>query len=64
MVLSVVSPVYKAEKIIDELIKRIHAAVVGITNDYEIILVEDRGQDESWHKIDAHCEKAVYHRHR
>lgn len=57
MVLSIVSPVYKAEKIIDELIKRIHAAVVGITNDYEIILVDDGGEDGSWHKIEAHCEK-------
>jgi len=54
MLLSVVSPVYKAEKIVDELIRRIHASVSVITNDYEIILVEDGGDDGSWEKIERH----------
>ena len=54
MLLSIVSPVYKAEKIVDELVKRIHKAVSEITQDYEIILVEDGGGDESWEKIEKH----------
>jgi polyisoprenyl-phosphate glycosyltransferase len=54
MVFSVVSPVYKAEKIVDELIRRIHESVSVITKDYEIILVEDGGGDGSWEKIERH----------
>lgn len=57
MILSIVSPVYYAEKIIDELIKRICASVSLITNDYEIILVEDGSKDNSWNKIAQHCKK-------
>ena len=56
MILSIVSPVYKAEKIIDELIRRIHESVAGIADDYEIILVEDGGGDRSWEKIANHSE--------
>ena len=54
MLLSIVSPVYKAEKILDELIRRIHESVSTITSDYEIILVEDGSGDGSWQKIEAH----------
>lgn len=46
--ISVVSPVYKAEKTIEELINRIAKVVSKITNDFEIILVEDCGGDNSW----------------
>lgn len=48
MFLSIISPVYKAEKIIPELVMQIKKALVGITEDYEIILVEDNGPDGSW----------------
>jgi len=57
MILSIVSPVYYAEKIIDELIKRICASVSLITNDFEIILVEDGSKDNSWNKIAQHCKQ-------
>jgi glycosyltransferase involved in cell wall biosynthesis len=53
MMLSIVSPVYKAEKIIPLLIERIENAVEKITADYEIILVEDGGPDHSWAVIEA-----------
>lgn len=56
MLLSIVSPVYKAEKIVDELVRRIHQAVVGITADYEVILVEDGGGDASWERIQKQTE--------
>ena len=52
MKLSIVSPVYKAEKIVPFLVDRINKTVSGITNDYEIILVEDGGPDNSWLEIE------------
>src|SRR4051812_12608955 len=55
--ISVVSPVYKAEGSIDELVRRLTGALKSITEDYEIILVEDRGPDNSWQKISAHCKQ-------
>ena len=54
--LSVVSPVYLAEGIVDELVKRITEEVSKITQDYEIILVEDGSEDKSWQKIEENCE--------
>ncbi len=51
--LSVVSPVYKAEKIIPLLIQRIENSVSKITSNFEIILVEDGGPDSSWDVIEA-----------
>ena len=53
MKLSIVSPVYKAEKIIPLLMERIDKSVGKITADYEIILVEDGGADDSWSVIEA-----------
>ncbi len=57
MFLSIVSPVYRAEGIIPELVKRIRAAVEPITNDYEIILVEDGSPDNSWAEMVAESKK-------
>lgn len=53
MMLSIVSPVYKAEKIIPLLVERIENSVNKITADYEIILVEDGGPDRSWGVIES-----------
>jgi dolichol-phosphate mannosyltransferase len=55
--LSVVSPVYLAEGIVDELVKRITEEVSKITKDYEIILVDDGSEDKSWQKIEENCNK-------
>ncbi len=49
--LSVVIPVYKAESCLDELYRRLSAALSGITPDFEIVLVEDCGGDRSWEII-------------
>ncbi len=57
--ISVVSPVYKAEKIVDELVKRISEEVSQITVDYEIILVEDCGGDNSWERIEENCKNNI-----
>jgi glycosyltransferase involved in cell wall biosynthesis len=53
LIISIVSPVYKAEKIIPLLVERIEKSVGKITANYEIILVEDGGPDKSWNVIDA-----------
>ena len=50
--ISIVSPVYKAANLISVLVSRIENAVTPITTDYEIILVEDGGTDNSWHEIE------------
>lgn len=55
--ISIVSPVYKAEEIIDKLVERIDAAVSQLSSSYEIILVEDCGPDNSWKKIIENCNK-------
>jgi dolichol-phosphate mannosyltransferase len=53
--ISVVSPVYRAEKIVPNLVQRIKNALEKITSDYEIILVEDCGPDNSWAAIEKEC---------
>ncbi len=56
MKISVVSPVYKSEDIIDELISQLIAAISQITLDFEVILVDDCSPDNSWKKIQEYKE--------
>jgi len=56
IVISVVSPVYRAEKIVATLVKQLHENLQKITADYEIVLVNDASPDDSWHAIAAECE--------
>ncbi len=51
--LSVVTPVYQAEGCLEELYRRLVAALSGITQDFEIVMVEDRGGDRSWEIIQS-----------
>jgi dolichol-phosphate mannosyltransferase len=53
--ISIVSPVYKAEKIVDLLVRRVSSEVSKITTSYEIILVEDGSPDASWEAIERNC---------
>ncbi len=55
--ISIVSPVYRAETIIDNLVERIVGAVSKLTDSYEIILVEDCSPDDSWNKIQENCNR-------
>ena len=55
--ISVVSPVYGAERTISMLVERIVAAITPITQSFEIILVEDASPDNSWGEISKACEK-------
>ena len=57
MHISVVSPIYKGEKMLDELVSRITASVKQISDDYEIVLVNDASPDDSWNKISEICQK-------
>ena len=57
MHISVISPVYQAEKIVDELVMRLVIELSKITNDFEIILVEDGSKDKSWEAIENSCKK-------
>jgi len=50
--LSVIIPVYNESSLIDELIKRVKTNVKLITEDYEIIIVDDGSQDNTWNSIE------------
>ncbi len=56
MHISIVSPVYQGEKMLDELVSRIYNAIRIIHEDYEIILVNDCSPDDSWEKIKEICD--------
>ncbi len=58
--LSVVSPVYKAESIIPELVRRISQSCRALTEEYEIILVCDGSPDRSWTSIQEECKKDLH----
>jgi len=49
---SIVSPVYKARNIIHELVSQIENSVLGITDNFEIILVDDGCPENSWEIIE------------
>ena len=55
--ISIVSPVYRAEKMVNMLVDRIVQSVTTITEDYEIILVNDDSPDASWQMIEHECTK-------
>lgn len=55
--LSIISPVYRAEKIVDLLVERIKEEVSKITDNFEIILVEDGSPDNSWEAIERNCKQ-------
>ena len=51
--LSVVIPVYKARDCLAELYRRLVQALEPITRNFELVLVEDGGEDGSWEEIAA-----------
>lgn len=54
--ISVVSPIYRGEKMVEELVRRNIKALAAITDDYEIILVNDASPDDSWAEIEKQCD--------
>jgi dolichol-phosphate mannosyltransferase len=59
--LSVVVPVYNESSLIQELIHQIKSSVKLVSEDFEIILVDDGSQDETWNFIEneANREKRI-----
>lgn len=55
--ISIISPVYNGEFLLDELVNRLMANLKNITDNFEIILVEDGSPDDSWNKILEHSKK-------
>ena len=53
--ISIVSPVYRGGKMVAELVRRNVESVSTITDDYEIILVNDASPDDSWDEIVKQC---------
>ena len=53
--LSIVSPVYRAENMVHMLVERVVKSVTTITEDFEIILVNDASPDVSWSVIEHEC---------
>lgn len=53
--ISIVSPVYRGENMVAELVRRNVESVSTITDDYEIILVNDASPDNSWEEIVKQC---------
>jgi glycosyltransferase involved in cell wall biosynthesis len=51
MKLSIVSPIYRAELVLNELVERISNSIPSDFTSYEIILVDDFSPDKSWKKI-------------
>ena len=53
--ITIVSPVYKGAGMVAELVRRIVKSVSSITDDYEVILVNDASPDDSWGEIVRQC---------
>jgi dolichol-phosphate mannosyltransferase len=51
LALSIVSPVYQASETVGELVNQISDAASKVTEDFEIVLVDDRSSDDSWIRI-------------
>ena len=56
--ISVVSPVYNADTIVEELVSRVRLSVADLGT-YEIVLVDDRSTDDSWAEICRMSERHV-----
>lgn len=53
--ISVISPEYKGAKMVSELVRRIKESVSPISEDFEIILVNDASPDNTWEEIKKEC---------
>ena len=58
MKISVISPVYNAANVLDKLVSRIENSITSLTNDYEIILINDASLDDKvWNCIKDICKR-------
>jgi len=49
--ISTVIAIYKAEKTLDELYRRLSGVLDSMTDSWEMVLVNDGSPDESWEKL-------------
>ncbi len=57
--ISIISPIYKAETLVQVLVEKIKGEVLAITQNFEIILVEDGSPDRSWEAVVIETEKDI-----
>ncbi|MCQ2351340.1 MAG: glycosyltransferase family 2 protein [Paludibacteraceae bacterium] len=55
--ISVITPEYKGEKMVSELVARLVKSISTITDSFEIILVNDGSPDKTWLAIEQECHK-------
>ena len=55
--IAVIVPVYMGEAFIEELVSRLHDTLQRISPHYQIVLVDDRGPDNSWTLIEAQARR-------
>ena len=55
--LTVVIPVYNESTLIEELVKRVKLNVKLITEDFEIIIIDDGSKDQTWSQIEIEAKK-------
>ena len=53
--ISIVSPEYKGELMVEALVSRLKSSLSSITEDFEIILVNDASPDGTWEEIRRQC---------
>ena len=49
--LSVIAPLYMGERFVAELVSRLQAALNTVTDDFEIVLIDDGSRDQTWLRI-------------
>jgi polyisoprenyl-phosphate glycosyltransferase len=57
--ISIISPVYNAEALVQLLVEKIKQEVMEITQNFEIILVEDGSLDKSWESVVIETRKDI-----
>lgn len=55
--LSIAAPVYRTEALVGELVERMCAAARTVTEQFEVLLVEDGSPDNSWAAIVRECDR-------
>jgi len=57
---SIVIPVYNSSQILPELIERLSQVLPSLHENFELVLVNDGSQDNSWHVIEEICVKHIW----
>jgi dolichol-phosphate mannosyltransferase len=55
--LSIVAPVFRSDTIVPEFVRRACAGAAKVTDDFELLLVEDGSPDNSWSAIVHECDR-------